>query len=74
MRRDSSPERAARPAASSGLCLGGPHRGPTRSAKRHNYVLGYTVTKLHLQREGLVVRAKKRSGTARSGRGGPWSA
>src|SRR4051812_23355040 len=22
-------------------------------AKRHNYVLGYTVTKLHLQREGL---------------------
>ncbi len=30
-------------------------------AKRHNYVLGYTVTKLHLQRESLVVRAKKRS-------------
>jgi transposase len=30
-------------------------------AKRHKYVLGYTVTKLHLQREGLVVRAKKRS-------------
>jgi transposase len=30
-------------------------------AKRHNYVLGYTVTKLHLQREGLVVQAKKRS-------------
>jgi transposase len=29
--------------------------------KRHNYVLGYTVTKLHLQREGLVLRAKKRS-------------
>ena len=29
--------------------------------KRHNYVLGYTVTKLHLQREGLVVVAKKRS-------------
>jgi transposase len=29
--------------------------------KRHNYVLGYTVTKLHLQREGLVQRAKKRS-------------
>jgi len=29
--------------------------------KRHNYTLGYTVTKLHLQREGLVVRAKKRS-------------
>ena len=29
--------------------------------KRHNYVLGYTVTKLHLQREGLVVRAKTRS-------------
>ena len=30
-------------------------------AKRHNYVLGYTVTKLHLQREGLVMRAKTRS-------------
>jgi len=29
--------------------------------KRHNYTLGYTVTKLHLQREGLVQRAKKRS-------------
>ncbi|WP_428489195.1 ISNCY family transposase [Rhodopila sp.] len=29
--------------------------------KRHNYGLGYTVTKLHLQREGLVVRAKTRS-------------
>jgi transposase len=29
--------------------------------KRHNYTLGYTVTKLHLHREGLVVRAKKRS-------------
>jgi len=29
--------------------------------KRHNYVLGYTVTKLHLQRAGLVVRATKRS-------------
>src|SRR5271166_5570848 len=29
--------------------------------KRHNYTLGYTVTKLHLQREGLVLRAKKRS-------------
>ena len=29
--------------------------------KRHNYVLGYTVTKLHLQREGLVQVAKKRS-------------
>jgi transposase len=29
--------------------------------KRHNYVLGYTVTKLHLQREGLVQRAKIRS-------------
>ncbi len=29
--------------------------------KRHNYVLGYTVTKLHLQREGLVQRAKTRS-------------
>ena len=29
--------------------------------KRHDYVLGYTVTKLHLQREGLVHRAKTRS-------------
>jgi len=29
--------------------------------KRHNYVLGYTVTKLHLQREGLVQRARTRS-------------
>jgi transposase len=29
--------------------------------KRHNYVLGYTVTKLHLQREGLVQPAKTRS-------------
>jgi transposase len=29
--------------------------------KRHHYVLGYTVTKLHLQREGLVQRAKTRS-------------
>ena len=30
-------------------------------AKRHNDVLGYTVTKLHLQREGLVQRATRRS-------------
>lgn len=29
--------------------------------KRHNYLLGYTVTKLHLQREGLVRRAKRRA-------------
>lgn len=29
--------------------------------KRHHYVLGYTVTKLHLQREGLVQKARKRS-------------
>jgi hypothetical protein len=29
--------------------------------KRHNYVLGYTVTKLHLHREGLVQAAKKRA-------------
>jgi hypothetical protein len=29
--------------------------------KRHNYVLGYTVTKLHLHRAGLVQVAKKRS-------------
>ena len=29
--------------------------------RRHNYVLGYTVTKLHLQRAGLVTLAPKRS-------------
>jgi len=29
--------------------------------KRHNYKLGYTVTKVHLQRSGLVRRAKTRS-------------
>ncbi len=29
--------------------------------KRHNYILGYTVTKLHLHRAGLVTPAKKRS-------------
>jgi transposase len=29
--------------------------------KRHGYKLGYTVTKVHLQRAGLVARAKKRS-------------
>jgi transposase len=29
--------------------------------KRHNYVLGYTVTKLHLHRAGLVQQATKRS-------------
>src|SRR5882672_6700313 len=29
--------------------------------KRHGYKLGYTVTKVHLQRAGLVVRAAKRS-------------
>jgi len=29
--------------------------------KRHNYVLGYTVTKLHLYRAGLIHPAKKRS-------------
>jgi transposase len=29
--------------------------------KRHNYVLGYTVTKVHLQRAGLVRVAPKRS-------------
>lgn len=32
-----------------------------RLLKRHNYVLGYTVTKLHLHRAGLVQAAKKRS-------------
>lgn len=30
-------------------------------SKRHNYVLGYTVTKLHLHRSGLVHAAPKRS-------------
>ncbi len=29
--------------------------------KRHNYTLGYTVTKVHLHRAGLVRAAKKRS-------------
>ena len=29
--------------------------------KRHGYKLGYTVTKVHLQRAGLVTRAPKRS-------------
>jgi transposase len=29
--------------------------------KRHNYTLGYTVTKLHLHRAGLVQAARKRS-------------
>jgi transposase len=29
--------------------------------KRHHYTLGYTVTRLHLQRAGLVVPARKRS-------------
>ncbi len=29
--------------------------------KRHGYKLGYTVTKVHLQRAGLVIRASKRS-------------
>jgi transposase len=29
--------------------------------KRHNYILGYTLTKLHLHRAGLVQPAKKRS-------------
>jgi transposase len=29
--------------------------------KRHNYTLGYTVTKLHLHRAGLVLAASKRS-------------
>jgi transposase len=30
-------------------------------AKRHNYMLGYTVTKLHLHRAGLVTPARTRS-------------
>jgi hypothetical protein len=29
--------------------------------KRHNYTLGYTVTRLHLHRSGLVQAATKRS-------------
>jgi transposase len=29
--------------------------------RRHNYVLGYTVTRLHLQRAGLVTPARSRS-------------
>jgi transposase len=29
--------------------------------KRHNYTLGYTVTKLHLHRSGLISKAPKRS-------------
>jgi hypothetical protein len=29
--------------------------------KRHNHTLGYTVTKLHLHRSGLVTPAKTRS-------------
>jgi transposase len=29
--------------------------------KRHNYTLGYTVTKLHLHRSGLIAKAAKRS-------------
>jgi hypothetical protein len=29
--------------------------------KRHNYTLGYTVTKVHLHRTGLVQAATKRS-------------
>jgi transposase len=32
-----------------------------RLGKRHNYTLGYTVTKLHLHRAGLVQAATKRS-------------
>ena len=32
-----------------------------RLGKRHNYTLGYTVTKLHLHRAGLVRRATTRS-------------
>ena len=32
-----------------------------RLARHRNYVPGYTVTKLHLQRAGLVTRAVKRS-------------
>ena len=31
-------------------------------AKRHGYVLGYTVIKLHLQRAGLVTPARSRAG------------
>jgi transposase len=38
--------------------------------KRHNYVLGYTVTKLHLQREGLVQGPRRARCIARSSRPG----
>ena len=43
------------------------HRGYTvrhfheKLVARHHYKLGYTVTKLHLHRAGLVAQAKKRS-------------
>jgi hypothetical protein len=38
--------------------------------KRHNYRLGYTVTRLSLQGAGLVARQKRRGGTARSASAG----
>src|SRR3546814_44092 len=37
------------------------HRGTKHLVKRHGYKLGYTVTKVHLQRAGLVVPAARRS-------------
>ncbi len=42
--------------------------------KRHHYKLGYTVTRLSLQGAGLVKPAPGARRTARSGRGGRWSA
>jgi len=40
--------------------------------KRHNYTLGYTVTKLHLHRAGVVRAATKRSALVRSGPAVRW--
>ncbi len=40
--------------------------------KRHNYVLGYTVTKLHLHRAGLCTRRRSARPIARSGRAVRW--
>jgi transposase len=41
-------------------------------AKRHNYTLGYTVTKLHLHREGWCTKPRSARHTARSGPAGRW--
>jgi hypothetical protein len=41
--------------------------------KRHNYVLGYTVTKLHLHRRGTGSKGQETLGASqRSGLGGQW--